>query len=211
MNGNFIRQLALFSIALCVLAACASQTVAVQTTPPLLVTDTTTPGPTSTPTATLTPAPTYTASATPCLGLVATPVSTPAINPAYRWPYGEATIPRIPIQGMECAAPEEIVRQLMLQWLETIKTNSLGQRCGLEDYKLGTITIKDTTAPQYDTMAVVGYHVKPGRFGDCGWISDRGEIEKDGWIKTEDFFGVYREKGYFKLVAIPLSVFAPDV
>jgi hypothetical protein len=52
-------------------------------------------------------------------------------------------------------------------------------------------------------VAGVGYQVKPGHFGDCGWISDRGVLEKDGWIKTSDIFGVYIENDYFRLRILP--------
>lgn len=219
MISNFIRRLVLFLIAFSVLTACDSQAAKVQTTPSgfLLVTDpapslTSTSIPTSIGTATpsLTPTSkptvTCTATATPCLGFVATPVSTPL-----PWSYADdywdkLAVSRIPVQGLECAAPQEIVSELVLQWLETIKTTSSRQilHCGLEDYTLEKITIvTNTITPQYDIVAGVFYHVKPGRFGDCGWISGRGILEKDGWIGDYDFFGVNRENGYFRLKILP--------
>jgi hypothetical protein len=74
----------------------------------------------------------------------------------------------------------------------------------LEDYTLDQITIRtNTITPQYDIVASVGYHVKLGRFMDCGWISGRGELEKDSWIKTGDTFGVYRENSNFRLIILP--------
>lgn len=74
----------------------------------------------------------------------------------------------------------------------------------MEDYTLDTIKLKvNTITPQYDIVAGVGYHVKPGQFGDCGWIADRGILEKDSWIKTSDIFGVYRENEYFRLIVLP--------
>lgn len=165
-----LGQLALFLIALFVLTACGSQAATVQITPPDFLPST----------ATNTPAPTTIATITPCLGFVATSVGTPL-----PWSYADnhwdkIAISRIPIQGRECTTSQEIVRKLVLQWLETIKTNSPTQeQCGLEDYSLDNIMIKENTiTPQYDIVAGVGYHVKPGRFGDCGWISDRGQIEK---------------------------------
>jgi hypothetical protein len=91
-----------------------------------------------------------------------------------------------------------------LQWLDTIKINANHQSCGLEEYTLDTITLMENTiTSQYDIVAKVSYHVKPGRFGDCGWITGRGEIEKDGWVNTGDVFGVYRENGYFRLIVLP--------
>jgi hypothetical protein len=90
------------------------------------------------------------------------------------------------------------------QWLDTIKVNSPHLPCGLEDYKVNTITMKpNTITPQYDIVAFVDYEVNPGRFGDCGWISDRGILEGNGWIKTHDPFGVYRQDGYYQLVVLP--------
>ena len=144
-----------------------------------------------------------TTSGTPCLGLVSTPINTPT-----SWGYGadywdSIAISRIPTQNMECASLEDIVKELVLQWLETIKTKSPHQNCGLEEYTVDTITIRENTiAPQYDIVARVDYHVKPGRFMDCGWVSDRGIIEPNGWIGTGDTFGVYRENGYFRLIVL---------
>lgn len=146
--------------------------------------------------------PTSTAKATPCLGFAPTPISTPLL-----WPYAsywdKIAVSRIPIQDMECAAPHEIVRELVAQWLETIKTNSPHQICGLEDYAVGTITIRtNTITPQYDIVARVSYRVTPGRFVGCDWIADRGILKSGGWIGTGDIFGVYRENGYFRLIVL---------
>jgi len=166
------------------------------------------PAPTAVPTETAVPTstsmPIPTGTATPCFGLVAIPASTPL-----PWSYADdywnnVAISRISTKGMECADSIEIIRKLVLQWLEIIKTNSQNQQCGLEDYTLDTIVIKENMiTPQYDIVAGVGYHVKPGRFNDCGWISDRGQVEENGWIKTSDTFGVYRENGYFRLIVLP--------
>jgi hypothetical protein len=91
----------------------------------------------------------------------------------------------------------------VLQWLETIKIKSPDQNCGLEEYTVDIVTLRENTiTPQYDIVARVNYHVKPGRFMDCGWISDRGVIEPNGWIGTGDTFGVYRENGYFRLIVL---------
>lgn len=198
MIGNSVRQLALFLVAAFVLTACGPQASMIQTTTPLLVTETTVPEPTTTLllTETMTPASSHTASATPCLGLVAIPDS--MFEKSFGWPYID--VPGIPVQGMECAVPEEIVRQVMLDWLETVKITSPGQRCGLEDYMIDKMMIRATNTSQYDIVVTVTYHVKPGRFGDCGWITDRGQFEEDGWIKTGDTFAIYRENGYFKLI-----------
>ena len=152
------------------------------------------------PASTMTP----TVTTTPCLGLVATPVSTPL-----PWSYADdywnsVAISRIPTRGMECAGPIEIVRKLLLQWFEIIKTNSPNGQCGLEEYTLDQIALqKNTITPQYDIVAGVAYHVKPGRYSDCGWLSVRGQIEANGWIATGDVFGVYRENGFFRLIVLP--------
>lgn len=144
-----------------------------------------------------------TTSGTPCLGLITTPISTPVSwgNGADYW--DNIATSRIPIQNMECASSENIVKELVLQWLELIKEKSPNQNCGLEEYTVDTVTIRENTiTPQYDIVARVGYHVKPGRFMECGWISDRGIIEPNGWINTGDTFGVYRENGYFRLIVL---------
>lgn len=152
------------------------------------------------------PAITHTPSAseTPCLGLIATSASTPA-----SWGYGaeywdEIAISRIAVQNLACASSNQIVKELVLQWLEIIKTSAKRQNCGLEEYTLDTITLMENKiTPQYDIVARVNYHVKPGKFKECGWISDRGILEQDGWINTSDTFGVYRENGYFRLIVLP--------
>lgn len=196
MDGS-IRRFVLFFIVLFVLSACGSQAPAVQATPSSLL---------STPslTATLTPAPTDTATATPCLGFIATPRNTPP-----SWSYADdywnnVAISRIPVQGMECSAPQEIVSKLLLLWFETIKTNSTAEHCGLEEYTLDSITVKQNfITPQYEIVASVHYHIKPGRFAACSGIVGHGVFEKDGWIRTSDVFGVYRENGYFRLIVLP--------
>lgn len=203
MIGKFIRRLIIFLIAPSMLMGCISQVTTVRTTPSGFL-SASTPKPSLT--ATHLPPPTRTAilASTPCLGFIATPVSTP-LPWSYATDYWDMiAISRISIQGVECAAPQEVARELMLKWLETIKINSPKLNCGLEDYTLDKISIKENSiTPQYDIVAGVDYHVKPGRFGDCGWISDRGILEKDGWIKTSDIFGVYRENSYFRLRVLP--------
>ncbi len=154
---------------------------------------------------------------TVCLGFEPTPISTPLpwINdPNGYWE--KIAKARLPIQGHECTAPYDIVNQLVHQWLDTIKVNSphlpsgMKEPCGLIDYKVGTISIRpdsatnvNTPTPQYDIVAFVDYEVNIGGFSDCGWIPDRGELEGNGWIKTHDPFGVYRQDGFYQLVVLP--------
>ncbi len=208
MKGNFMRRFALFLIALFALTACGSQAPAVQPTPSALLPGTATTTPSPSPTATLTPtpshtpAPTYTA--TPCIGFVTSMVNF-VWAPRVAWSsedyLDKMAVSRIPIEGMECAAPQEIVRQLMSQWLETLKTNSPSQRqCGVEDYTFDGSTMENILDRKYDIKVRVFYSVKPGRFENCGWYPD--EIEKDAWFKTEDVFGVYRKNGYFNLIVL---------
>lgn len=177
MNNNVFWRLIFFIFTLSVLTACNSKAISTTPTPVL--------------------------SGTPCLGALAAPVNTPE-----PWEYGAdywdaIAISRLPVQGMECASSENIVKSLVSQWLETIKATSPSQNCGLDEYTIDTITIKENTiTPQYDIVARVSYHVNLGRFKDCGWISDRGIIESNGWISTSDTFGVYRENGYFRLIVL---------
>jgi hypothetical protein len=203
----------LFLIALTVLTACEPQAAkAQQTTPGFLpVTDpapsqipTTAPTPinTDTPSLTLTPKPTATSTATarPCLGFIATPASTPI-----PWSYADdfwdkLAISRLSVQGLECAAPQEIVSKLVAHWFETMKTPSPQlPDCGVEEYSVEKITITNGITSPYDILAQVTYHVK----GGCGWIAGRGILEDNGWVRDADFFGVYRENGYFRLRILP--------
>lgn len=205
MIGKFVRRLTFVLILSSSLIACGSQTAIVQTPLPGLLSAT---SPVSSLTAIYTPLSSRTATktppATPCLGFAPIIVSTPIVDLPLSWPFGELTTPSVPIKGMECADPQKIVGELVLQWLEKVKSNSPNQICGLEDYALGEIRINvNTITPQYDIVASVTYHVRPGRFGDCGWITARGEFEENGWIKTGDTFGVYREDGNFRLIVLP--------
>lgn len=176
MNNIFWR-LTLIVFTLSVFTACNSQAIA-QTNTPII-------------------------SGTPCLGSLVTPVNTPE-----PWQYGadywdKIAISRLPIQSLECASKENIVKELVSQWLEIIRTNSPQQNCGLEKYTVDTIAIRENIiTPQYDIVARVDYHVNLGHFMDCGWVSDRGIIESNGWINTSDTFGVYRENGYFRLIVL---------
>lgn len=147
---------------------------------------------------------------TVCLGFEPTPISTPLpwINdPNGNWE--KIATARLPIQGHECTAPYDIVNQLVHQWLDNIIVNTPHLSCGLIDYKVGTISIRpdsatnvNTPTPQYDIVAFVDYEVNIGGFSDCGWIPDRGELEGNGWIKTHDHFGVYRQDGFYQLVVL---------
>jgi hypothetical protein len=147
---------------------------------------------------------------TVCLGFEPTPISTPLpwINdPNGNWE--KIATSRLPIQGHECIAPDDIVNQLVHQWLDNIIVNTPHLSCGLIDYKVGTINIRpdaatniNTPTPQYDIVAFVDYEVNIKGFSDCGWIPDRGIPEGNGWIKTHDPFGVYRQDGYYELVVL---------
>jgi hypothetical protein len=201
MDWKNRARLILLFFPLFLLMACNPKTNQVQITPTdysqALVTSqslTLTPTPISTPT--------VSPSVTPCLDVLATPINTPL-----PWPYSgrwdSIAISVLPVQDLKCASQEEVVRHLVLNWLEIIKTNSTQSICGLEDYSIVQIITKiNTISPQYDIVAGVTYRVRPGRFVECGWISDRGIMEPNGWIKTSDTFGVYRESDSFRLVVL---------
>jgi len=147
---------------------------------------------------------------TVCLGFEPTPISTPLpwINdPNGYWE--KIATARLPIQGHECTALDDIVNLLVHQWLDNIIVNTPHLSCGLRDYKVGTINIRpdaatniNTPTPQYDIVAFVDYEVNIEGFSDCGWIPDRGIPEGNGWIKTHDPFGVYRQDGFYQLVVL---------
>ncbi len=203
----------LFLIALTVLTACEPQAAKAQptplgflpvtdpapsqiptTAPTLINTDTPSLTPTSKPTAT------PTAIATTCLGFMATPASTPL-----PWSYADdfwdkLAISRISVQDLGCATPQDIVSKLVAYWFEMMKTPSPDlQDCALKEYSVEKITITNRMTSPYDIVAMVTYHVK----GGCGFISGRGILEDNGWVGDTDFFGVYRENGYFRLRILP--------
>lgn len=139
-----------------------------------------------------------------CLGFEPTPTGTPPpwINGSSLWEQMPTAL--LPIQDNECVSPNDLVNQLVDQWLHNIEVDAPNLPCGLEDYKVDTITIKpNTLTPQYEIVAIVEYEVNPGRFTDCSWLSDRGFILENGWIKTHDPFGVYRKDGYYQLIVLP--------
>lgn len=140
-----------------------------------------------------------------------TPINTPQPwigDPNGNWE--KIATARLPIQSNECTTPHDIVNQLVHQWLDNIIVNTPHLSCGLIGYKVGTIWIRpdsatnlNTPTPQYDIVAYVDYEVNIGSYSDCGWIPDRGMPEGNGWIKTGDVFGIYRQDGYYQLVVLP--------
>lgn len=147
---------------------------------------------------------------TACLGFKPTPIST--LLPWMGDPNGyweKIATARLPIQGHECIAPDDIVNQLVHQWLDNIIVNTPHLSSGLIDYKVGEIRIRsdwatnpNTPTPQYDIVAFVDYEVNIGDFFDCGWIPDRGKPIGNNWIKTADPFGVYRQDGFYHLIVL---------
>ncbi len=197
MTRNLLQRLALCLISLSLLIACGSQASVSQTPHPVFLSET------ATSATNITSLP---AMGTPCLGVAPAPTGTPE-----PWPYADVwdkvAIARMPIQGMECASSEEIVRKLVLQWFETIKTSASPQMCILEDYTLDTIQITgNIITPQYDIVARIVSHVKIKSERTpvpCEWSATRGLPNKDGWLESGDYFGVYREDGYFRLIVLP--------
>lgn len=130
------------------------------------------------------------------------PAATPTDIFAYADNFGDGYISRIPIKEVGDAPPDEIMKRLLLQWLEHYKMECIDNN-KLDDYTVDNIYLtNDPFRPQYEIIAMVSFSVRPVETPN-EWVSLPTSISDDEWEHLGSVFGVFRDDEDFRLRLLP--------
>lgn len=105
--------------------------------------------------------------------------------------FGDGFIARLPLT--DTLAKEEIVKQLVTQWLDHYKLHSNDPQAAIEEYTVDTVSLM--IAPSsYEIVANVWFSIVPAHIPSA-WGSFPGEEIKpdDRWWRLCSVFGVFRD------------------
>ena len=131
-------------------------------------------------------------------------VATTKVVPTFVQPvsgWDKRYISRVPIKDMAGKSTEEIVKALLIQWLDYYETGTMDEDYKIANYTIEKVFLKDNTHQQYDIVAEVVFLVEPVRLPD-GWIGAESIILENGWVQRDLLFGVFRENENFRLIML---------
>jgi hypothetical protein len=110
--------------------------------------------------------------------------------------FGDGFIARLPLT--DTLTKEEIVKQLVTQWLDHYKLHSNTSQAAIDEYTVDTVSLM--IAPSsYEIVAGVGFSIVPAQIPNA-WASFTGDIQpNDRWWRLWATFGVFRDGDDFRL------------
>lgn len=116
---------------------------------------------------------------------------------AYSDTFGDGFIARLPLT--DTLAKEEIVKQLVTQWLDHYKLHSNDPQAAIDEYTVDTVSLMSAPS-SYEIVASVKFSIVPAHI-PSDWGSFPGEEIKpdDRWWRLWTIFGVFRDGDDFRL------------
>jgi len=127
--------------------------------------------------------------------------STPADEHTNSDNFGDGYTSRVPIKDFNNLAPEEIVKTLVIQWLEHYKTQSQVPNVALKDYTLDKINLLDISSSSgFEIVAGVKFSIIPAQVPN-DWASFPGDTisPNDVWWHLSAPFGIFKDGEYLIL------------
>ena len=127
--------------------------------------------------------------------------STPANEYTNSDNFGDGYISRVPIKDFNNLAPEEIVKALVIQWLEHYKTQNQAPNVALKDYALDKINLLDNSSSSgFEIVAGVKFSIIPAQIPN-DWASFPGDTisPNDVWWHLSAPFGIFKDSEYLIL------------
>lgn len=142
-----------------------------------------------------------TTSILPTISPSPTTTPTPANEYTNSDDFGDGYISRISIKDLNNLTPEEIVQELVINWLDHYKNQSEAPSDALIDYTLDEINIlNDSSNSGFEMVAGVKFSIIPTQIPN-DWASFPGNAisQNDVWWHLSAPFGILKEGDFFIL------------
>jgi hypothetical protein len=119
--------------------------------------------------------------------------------------FGDGYISKIKIDDIKNNTPEEIVSELVTQWLQHYKTESTYQDAAINDFSIDGIRLLDNPSNKnYVIVAAVNFSIIPRKIpNDYGSFPSQPIGPNDTWWHIGAPFGVIKLDDYYYLRLLP--------